>query len=141
MTQNMTIGRPESDVNDTPVEEDKEAMLPEDGALLTFMVKTKQEQKETATAEIQVALTMEETEGDAGSPKLCPTKDGKTDEKLQKLRIADVLTQGYVGETSEKSQKSQVDSLIPTSSTSQQMVEEKLQQLQQKRLSRKILSR
>ena len=67
---------------------------------------------------------MEGMEGDAGSTTLCPTKNVKADEKLEKLRLMDVLTQDSVGETNEKLQEPQVDSQIPTSLTSQCTKEE-----------------
>ena len=47
-----TTGRPESNGNDTPTEENEEAMLPKDVLLLTFVEKTSPKQIKTATAEI-----------------------------------------------------------------------------------------
>ena len=122
-TQQMMTGEPKSEESDTPVEENEEAMWPEDGVLLTFMEKASWKQKENAVTEIQTTLTIEEPEGGTGSPALFPKEDGKAKEKLQKSRVADISTPKDDGEISEKLQKSQVDSIVPTSSTSQHTAE------------------
>ena len=119
----MMTEEPKSEESDTPVEENKEAMWPEGGVLLTFMEKVCWKQKENATTETQATSTMEEPERGTGSPKLFPKEDDKTKEELQKSQVADVSTPKDDGESSEKSQKPQVDSIVPTSSTSQHTAE------------------
>ena len=120
-TQQMMMDEPKSEESDTPVEENEEAMWPEGGVLLMFMEKASQKQKENATTEIQTTLAMEELEGGTGSPMLFPREDGKAKEELQKPQVEDVSILKDNGEISEKPQKLQVDSIVPTSLTSQHM--------------------
>ena len=118
-TQQMTTDEPKSEESDTPVEENKEAMWPEDGVLLMFMEKASWKQKENTVTEIQATSTKGETEGGTNSPTFFPKEDDKTKEELQKSRVADVSTPKDDGESSEKLQKPQIDSIVPTSLTSQ----------------------
>ena len=118
---------PKSEESDTPVEENKEAMWPESGLLLMFMEKTSWNQKENAAREIQATSAIEEPEGGTSFPKLIPKEDGKAKEELQKPQVEDVSIPKDNGEISENEisenlQKSQVDSTVPTSSTSQHAV-------------------
>ena len=86
----MTTDEPKSDESDTPIEENEEAMWPDDGVLLTFVEKASWKQKENTVTEIQKTSTIEEPEGGTGSPTLLPKEDGKAKEKLQKSRVADI---------------------------------------------------
>ena len=104
MTQQMMTDEPKSEESDTPVEENKEDMLPEGRVLLMFVEKASQKQKVTAATEIQATSTIEEPEGGTGSPTLFPKEDDKAKEELEKLRVADVSTPKDDGESSEKSQ-------------------------------------
>ena len=86
----MTTDEPKSEESDTPVEENKEAMWPEGGVLLTFIEKASQKQKENVVTEIQATSTIEEPEGSTGSPMLLPKEDSKAKEELQKPQVEDV---------------------------------------------------
>ena len=119
MTQQMMTDEPKSEESDTPVEENKEAMWPEGGVLLMFVEKTSRKQKENAVTEIQATSAIEEPEGGTGSPMLFPKEDGKAKEELQKPQVEDVSIPKDSDGISEKPQKSQVDIIVPTSSTSQ----------------------
>ena len=70
----MMTDEPKLEESDTPVEENEEAMWPENGVLLMFVEKASQKQKENAATEIQTTSTIEEPEGGTGSPTLFPKR-------------------------------------------------------------------
>ena len=122
-TQQMMTDEPKSEESDTPVEENEEVMWTEDGVLLKFMEKASWKQKENAVTEIQATSAIEEPEGGIGSLTLFSKEYDKTKEELQKPQVADISTPKEDCENSKKSQKLQIDSVAPTSSTIQHMVE------------------
>ena len=122
-TQQMTTDEPRSGESDTPVEKNEEAMWPEGGVLLKFVKKASQEQKENTVIEIQATSVIEEPKGSTGSLTLFTEEDGKAKEELQKPQIVDISTPKEDCESSEKSQKSQIDSVVPTTSTNQHTME------------------
>ena len=119
----MMTDEPRSEESDTPVEENKEAMWPEGGILLTFVEKASRKQKENIATEIQVTPAIEEPEGGTVSSTLFPTGDDKANEKLLKPPLEDVSTPKEDCENSKKSQKSQIDSVVHTLLTDQHTTE------------------
>ena len=99
--QQIVTAETKTKESDTPIEEDEEAMLPEDGILLTYVEKQSRTNKETETAEIRTTQTAEVSHCNADS--LTPTPRDND-------------------EISEKSQKSQVEDIAVAPSTSQPMV-------------------
>ena len=100
-TQQMVTSETKTKENDTPVEENEEAMLPEDGILLTYVEKQSETDKKTETAEIQATPIAEISASDADNWTPMPRQ---------------------VDEISEKSQKSQVEDVAMATSTSQPMI-------------------
>ena len=84
-TQQIVTTETKAEESDTPVEENKEAMLPEDGILLTYVEKQSWENKETEMAEIQTTPITDVPECDADIP--TPRND---DEISEKSRVEDV---------------------------------------------------
>ena len=119
----MMTDEPRSEESDTPVEENEEAIWPEDGVLLTFMEKASRKQKENIVAEKQATPAIEEPEGGTVSSTLFPTGDDKAKEELLKPQVEDMSTPKEDCENSEKSQKSQMESVVPTLLTSQHTAE------------------
>ena len=122
-TQQMMTDEPKSEESDTPVEENEEATWPEGGVLLTFVEKASRKQKENVATEIQATPAIEELEGGTVSSMLFPTGDGKAKEELQKPQVEDMSTPKEDCESSEKSKKLQINSVVPTLSTSQHTAE------------------
>ena len=73
--------------SDTPVEENKEDMLPEDGILLTYVEKLSCKNKETEMAEIRATPIAEVPECEWDIPMPMPGDDDKISEKPQKSRV------------------------------------------------------
>ena len=97
--QHIETTETKAEESDTPVEENEEAMLPEDGILLTYIEKQNWKNDETEMADNRIIAITEVPEcGD------------------------DIQTSRDDDEISEKSQKSRVEDIAVTPSTSQQMV-------------------
>ena len=83
-TQQIVTAETETEESDTPVEENEEAMLSEDGILLTYVEKQSLTNKETETAEMRTTLIAEVPECNADNWTPMPRDDDKISEKSQK---------------------------------------------------------
>ena len=88
--QQMVTSETKTEESDIPVEENKEAMLPEDGILLTYVEKQSRTDKKTELAEIQATPIAEIPASDADSWTTTPRQVDKISEKLQKSRVEDI---------------------------------------------------
>ena len=88
--QQIVTSKTKTKESDTPVEENKEAMLPEDGILLTYVEKQSWTNKETETAEIRTTPIAEVPACDADNWTPTPKEDDKISEKSQKSRVEDI---------------------------------------------------
>ena len=90
VTQQIVTAETKTEESDTPVEENEEAMLPEDGILLTYVEKQSWTNKETEIAEIQTTPIAEVPECDADNWTPIPRDDDEISEKSQKSRVEDI---------------------------------------------------
>ena len=88
--QQILTTETKAEESDTPLEENKEAMLPEDGILLTYMERQSWKNEEIEMAEIQTTPILEVPECDADTPMPTQRKDDKISEKSQKSRVEDI---------------------------------------------------
>ena len=80
--QQIETTETKSEESDMPIEENEEAMLPEDGILLTYVEKQSWKNKETEMAENQTILITEVPE--CGVEILMPRDDDEISKKSQK---------------------------------------------------------
>ena len=82
--QQIVASKNKTKESDTPVEENEEAMLPEDGILLTYVEKQSCTNKETETAEIRTTQIAEVPTCNADNWTLMPREVDEISEKSQK---------------------------------------------------------
>ena len=83
-TQQMVTSETKTKESDTPVEENEEAMLPEDGILLMYVEKQSETDKKTESAEIQATPIAEIPASDEDNWTLMPRQVDEISKKLQK---------------------------------------------------------
>ena len=88
--QQMVTSETKTEESDTPVEENEEAMLPEDRILLTYVEKQSGTDKKTELAEIQATQTTEISASDADNWTPTPRQVDKISKKLRKSRVEDI---------------------------------------------------
>ena len=86
--QQIETTETKAEESDTPVEENEEAMLPEDGILLMYIEKQSWKNKETETAENPTIPITEVPECGADIP--TPRDDDEISKKSQKSRVEDI---------------------------------------------------
>ena len=82
--QQRVTAKTKTDESDTPVEENEEAILPEDGILLTYVRKQSCTNEETETPKGRTTSKAEVPECNADNWTQVPRDDYETSEKLQK---------------------------------------------------------
>ena len=88
--QQIVTSETKTEESDTPVEENEEAMLPEDRILLMYVEKQSCTNKETETAKIQTTPIAEVPACDADNWTPTPREVDKISEKSQKSRVEDI---------------------------------------------------
>ena len=88
--QQMVTSKTKTEESDTPVEKNKEAMLPEDGILLMYVEKQSRTDKKIETVEIQVTPKAEISASDADNWTPTSKQVNKTSEKSQKSRVKNI---------------------------------------------------
>ena len=83
-TQQIVTAETKTDESDTLVEEKEEAILPEDGILLTYVENRSCTNEETETTKVRTTSKVEVPECDADNWTQVPRDDYKTREKSQK---------------------------------------------------------
>ena len=89
-TQQIVTSETKTEESDTPVEENEEAMLSEDGILLMYVEKQSWASKETETAEIQTTPIAEIPASNADNWTPTPRQHDEISEKSQKSQVEDI---------------------------------------------------
>ena len=82
--QQRVTAKTKTNESDTPVEENEEAILPEDGILLTYVEKQSCTNEETETIKVRTTLKVKVPERDADNWSQAPRDGYETSEKSQK---------------------------------------------------------